>query len=83
MEKEEKEQLISLINKLRNEYCESYSCCFDKDQGRHYYDEYEKSSLCPLCYNGCSNCMCDDILWRAFRTKLTEKRHPRIRSWRW
>ena len=41
-EKEEKEQLISLINKLRNEYCESYSCCFDKDQGRHYDDYYEK-----------------------------------------
>lgn len=74
MRKEQKEQLIHLINELRNEYCESYNCCFKKDQGYHY----ERPNLCPLCYNGPSNCMCDDILWRAFHTKLTEKRHPRV-----
>lgn len=81
MKKEEEKQLIDLMNKLRNDFCKRYNCCFDKDQGRHYYDHNEKSSLCPLCYNGRSNCMCDDILWWAFRTKLTEKRHPRIASW--
>ena len=74
MKKEDEKQLIYLINKLRNEYCKRYNCCFNKDRGYHY----EKENLCPLCYDGCSSCMCDDILSLAFKTKLTDKRPHRL-----
>lgn len=74
MDNKEEKQLIQLINKLRNEYCECYNCCFDKDEG-YRYDEL---NLCPLCYGGPSRCICEDFVSWAFHTKLTEKRHPRI-----
>lgn len=40
MDNKEEKQLIQLINKLRNEYCEYYNCCFDKDKG-YCYDELD------------------------------------------
>ena len=74
MKNEDEEQIIYLINKMRNEYCRRYNCCFNKDHGYHY----KERKLCPLCYNGHSNCMCEDILWRAFKILLTSKRPHRL-----
>lgn len=77
MTEKEKQQLIRLVSKLRNMYCEHYNCCFDKD---HEYNwEYNERNLCPLCYGGPSYCLCDELMFRAFYIKLEEERHPRIK----
>ena len=74
MENKDKKQLIHLLNKLRNEYCEHYNCCFNKDKGYHY----DEPNLCPLCYGGPSHCICEDLVSWALGIRLTEERHPRI-----
>ena len=77
MTNEEKQQLIHLIAKLRNVYCEHYNCCFDKD--RDYDWEYNERNLCPLCYGGPSYCLCDELIINAFHIELGGVRHSRIK----
>lgn len=77
MTHEEKQQLIQLVAKLRDRYCEHYNCCFDKDYNHDW--EYNEQNLCPLCYGGPSYCLCDELVFQAFHIALEETRHPRIK----
>lgn len=74
MENKDKEQLVHLLNKLRDEHCEYYNCCFNKDRGYHY----DERNLCPLCYDGPSRCICEDLVSWGLGIRLTKERHPRI-----